>query len=234
LTLTNEDKDALGGMGQNDVFGEILEIAAGCVCCSVRSDFLLAIDTLLAKRHFDYVVLECSGIADVGNLINSLWADRALGSSAVLDAVVCLVDVEELLLQLFHEPTASPTASPSLSLGSINNASPPQPLLNPSLNILKNQLVYSDVAIINKMENVFLIAFHLSIPTLLLTLLPQHQLMANQQHLQHTHLCQHVATSITTAQVLMIPHQRQQPNSPRFSTTSILTHHLEQHNHHRV
>lgn len=132
---------------ENNVFGEILEIADGCVCCSVRSDFLLAIDTLLNQRHFDYVVLECSGIADVGNLITNLWADKSLGSLVTLDGVVCLVDCFQLL-----NSTNWGSNRPPQSQEYPNKIVKSQTSTSSMLNILKNQIVYSDTVIINKLD----------------------------------------------------------------------------------
>lgn len=75
------------GLNENEeeVFGEMLELPDGCVCCSVRSDFALAIEVLLRKRKFDHVVLECSGLADPGALASMFWVDQELESPLYLD-----------------------------------------------------------------------------------------------------------------------------------------------------
>jgi G3E family GTPase len=38
----------------------------GCICCSVKNDFVNALDKLVSMRQFHYIILECSGLADPG------------------------------------------------------------------------------------------------------------------------------------------------------------------------
>jgi len=78
------------------VFGEMLELGNGCVCCSVRNDFVAALELLMKKRKFDYVVLECSGLADPGPLARIFWVDEELESGVYLDGIVTLVDAYHL------------------------------------------------------------------------------------------------------------------------------------------
>ena len=41
---------------------EWIELANGCLCCSVKSDFLLALETLMQQRsRFDYILIETTG-----------------------------------------------------------------------------------------------------------------------------------------------------------------------------
>ncbi len=76
----------------NEVLGDILELGNGCICCSVRSDLLAALEALTRLCRFDYVVVECSGLANPGALAASFWADDAIESSVRLDAIVSVVD----------------------------------------------------------------------------------------------------------------------------------------------
>lgn len=42
--------------------GEWIELANGCLCCSVKDDFLRALEALVEQRHkFDYVLIETTG-----------------------------------------------------------------------------------------------------------------------------------------------------------------------------
>jgi G3E family GTPase len=89
-------EDALRLQDDSGLFGEILELPNGCVCCSVKSDFVLALETLLKKKRFDYVFLECSGLADAGPLARLFWVDEELESNMYLDGIVSLVDARML------------------------------------------------------------------------------------------------------------------------------------------
>lgn len=44
---------------------EWVELANGCLCCSVKSDFVAALEGLMLKRDkFDYIVIETTGEAN--------------------------------------------------------------------------------------------------------------------------------------------------------------------------
>lgn len=100
--LQNETSELMGVeralkiQDDSGTFGEILELKNGCVCCSVRSNFLIAVDELLQKRDFDYVLVECSGIADPGKLTSMFWVDDQLESRVYLDGVISVADASLL------------------------------------------------------------------------------------------------------------------------------------------
>lgn len=41
---------------------EVIELANGCLCCSVKNDFVQALEALLQRRSkFDYILIETTG-----------------------------------------------------------------------------------------------------------------------------------------------------------------------------
>lgn len=62
------------------LFSNVVELANGCVCCSVRDNFALAVEQLASSKRFDYLLLECSGMADPGAIIGMFWIDDGLGA----------------------------------------------------------------------------------------------------------------------------------------------------------
>jgi G3E family GTPase len=72
----------------------------GCVCCNTRSDLQIALRGLVADRergaipHFKRIVIETSGLADPGPILQTFASDRALGSEFHVEATVALVDAE--------------------------------------------------------------------------------------------------------------------------------------------
>ncbi len=78
------------------LFGEVVELGGGCVCCSVRSDMAVALTTLVSKRLFDLVIIECSGLANPGTLAAMFWVDHELESGLYLDSIVCVTDARHL------------------------------------------------------------------------------------------------------------------------------------------
>ncbi|PSS25610.1 hypothetical protein M430DRAFT_33254 [Amorphotheca resinae ATCC 22711] len=80
---------------------EWLEVANGCICCSVRDSGVSAIESLMEKQGaFDYILLETTGLADPGNLAPLFWVDEGLGSTIYLDGIVTLIDAKNILRSL--------------------------------------------------------------------------------------------------------------------------------------
>jgi G3E family GTPase len=77
---------------------EWLELANGCVCCTVKDDLLVTLEQLLERSRvkglpFHHIVIETSGVADPAPLLEVFWVDSALEADLYLDAVVTVCDV---------------------------------------------------------------------------------------------------------------------------------------------
>ena len=85
-----------------DAVEEWLELPNGCLCCTIKTTALQAIESLLDRKRgqIDYILLETTGLADPYPIINSFWADEALECRAYLDGVVCLLDAKNIKSQM--------------------------------------------------------------------------------------------------------------------------------------
>ena len=91
---------------------EHLEVVNGCVCCNVRGDLMQALDRLYHKLFinghtnepaFDAVIIETTGIADPGPIIQTFFIEPSMKAKFTLDAVLTVVDAKQILLRL-EEP----------------------------------------------------------------------------------------------------------------------------------
>jgi G3E family GTPase len=70
----------------------------GCLCCNIRTDLQDTLRSLFADRSrgavpsFERVVIETSGLADPGPVLQTFATDRALGREFHLQALVTVVD----------------------------------------------------------------------------------------------------------------------------------------------
>ncbi|KAG8938588.1 hypothetical protein FRC00_014664, partial [Tulasnella sp. 408] len=72
---------------------EFLEVANGCLCCSVKDSGAAAIEKLMQKRgRFDYILLETTGLADPGPIASIFWHNEEMSEEILLDGVVTVVD----------------------------------------------------------------------------------------------------------------------------------------------
>ena len=75
-----------------------VQLTTGCLCCKVRSDLVLTLGDLAARRaagtlpDFDRVVIETTGLADPAPILQALMTDRDLADIYALGNVVTTVD----------------------------------------------------------------------------------------------------------------------------------------------
>lgn len=87
------DGDMLQECGADNCSAEdIIELANGCICCTVADDFLPSIQQLLQQEpRPDHIIIETSGLALPQPLVQAFnWPD--IKSQVMLDGVVTLVD----------------------------------------------------------------------------------------------------------------------------------------------
>ncbi len=70
----------------------IVELANGCLCCTVADEFVPALDQILARRpQVEHIVIETSGLALPKPLVQAFhWP--AIKSRVTVDGVVAVVD----------------------------------------------------------------------------------------------------------------------------------------------
>ncbi|KAI9714633.1 MAG: hypothetical protein M1812_006298 [Candelaria pacifica] len=103
--LSSDIEKALTVNNNGQQVEEWLDLANGCICCSVKDSGVNAIESLMERRGaFDYILLETTGLADPGNIAPLFWVDEGLGSTIYLDGIVTLVDAKNILLSLDEKP----------------------------------------------------------------------------------------------------------------------------------
>jgi cobalamin biosynthesis protein CobW len=69
----------------------IVELANGCLCCTVADEFVPALDAILGKAGVEHIVIETSGLALPKPLVQAFhWP--AIKSRVTVDSVVVVVD----------------------------------------------------------------------------------------------------------------------------------------------
>jgi cobalamin biosynthesis protein CobW len=87
------DGEILKGCGDESCSDEnIVELANGCLCCTVADEFVPALDQILARHpQVDHIVIETSGLALPKPLVQAFhWP--AIKSRVTVDGVVAVVD----------------------------------------------------------------------------------------------------------------------------------------------
>jgi len=99
LVLVNEIGEiGLDHLLMEQVSGDVIALAGGCLCCTVRSDLIDTLEDLLQRRDegtiapFTRIVIETTGLADPIPILHSLMVHPYVSLRFSLDGVVTLVD----------------------------------------------------------------------------------------------------------------------------------------------
>lgn len=85
-----------GALVMEDV-EEIVELTAGCLCCSLADGLLDVLEEAHKRRdQYDRMVIETTGIADPGSILQVFLDNPAVERAFDLQQVICLVDAENL------------------------------------------------------------------------------------------------------------------------------------------
>ena len=84
---------------------QILQMSNGCVCCTIREDLRDTLRLLAAKKRkglldFERVVIETTGLADPGPVVQTFFMDDEIAESYLVDSVITLVDAKHANGQL--------------------------------------------------------------------------------------------------------------------------------------
>jgi G3E family GTPase len=87
-------------------------LAGGCACCTGKADFIALMRKLCDERsrlgadeaRMQRLVLETSGLADPGPIVDAIRSDPILASHIVVSEIVVAVDALHALSQLASEP----------------------------------------------------------------------------------------------------------------------------------
>jgi G3E family GTPase len=77
---------------------QVTLLGNGCLCCNTRSDLQIALRGLVAERdqgrvpQFRRILIETSGLADPGPILQTFATDRALGGEFHVEVLLAVVD----------------------------------------------------------------------------------------------------------------------------------------------
>lgn len=139
------DRDILAGCGDETCREEdMIELANGCICCTVADDFIPTMTTLLARPDRpDHIVIETSGLALPQPLIRAFnWP--AIKSEVTIDGVVTVADVAALAEGRF--------ASDEDAVDTQRRADEMLDHDTPLGELFEDQLVAADMIVLNKTD----------------------------------------------------------------------------------
>ncbi len=141
------DREIVNGCGIPDCDErDVIELANGCICCTVADDFLPSMQKLLARDPApDHIVIETSGLALPKPLLQAFaWPD--VRARLTVDGVVVVADGPAIAAGRFAgDPEA--VAAQRAADDSIDHETPLEELF-------EEQLASADMVLVNKAEDV--------------------------------------------------------------------------------
>src|ERR1700761_7665762 len=84
-----------------DTDEEVFEMNNGCVCCTIRGDLIRILGGLMRRKGgFDGIIVETTGLADPGPVVQTFFVDDDVKEKTKLDSVTTVVDAKHVFLRL--------------------------------------------------------------------------------------------------------------------------------------
>jgi cobalamin biosynthesis protein CobW len=139
------DGDILKACGnENCSEDDIIELANGCICCTVADDFVPTMQKLLARKdRLDHIIIETSGLALPQPLVRAFnWPE--IKAQVTVDGVITVVDAKALSEGRFADDEDALAAQRAAD----NNLDHE----NPIEELFEDQLNAADLVIVNKQD----------------------------------------------------------------------------------
>ncbi|MFS0848776.1 cobalamin biosynthesis protein CobW [Novosphingobium panipatense] len=123
---------------------DIVELANGCICCTVADDFLPTMQKLLDRPNPpEHIIIETSGLALPKPLVKAFqWPD--IRTRATVDGVVALIDADAVAAGRF--------ATDEAALAAARAADPSLDHESPLEELFEDQLACADMVVLNKTD----------------------------------------------------------------------------------
>lgn len=123
----------------------LVEMTNGCICCTLRDDLLEEVDRLAREGHFDYLLIESSGISEPMPVAATFAFPRddgaTLGDLARLDTMVTVVDAANFLPEL--------AGGDGLAERGLDQYEDDERTVS---DLLMDQIEFADVIVLNKLD----------------------------------------------------------------------------------
>ena len=139
------DAELLAGCGiEGCAEDDIIELANGCICCTVADDFLPTIETLLARAEPpEHIVIETSGLALPKPLVRAFnWPE--VRTRVTVDGVIAVIDAAAVAEGRF--------ATDPDAVAAQRAADPMLDHESPLEEVFEDQLLCADMVVLNKTD----------------------------------------------------------------------------------
>ncbi len=133
----NIDASILNKTGNRVAQVEMVEMQNGCICCTLRDEFMAEIERLSADKSIEAIFVEASGISEPSSIAGAFlnYEETTEDTRVYLKSVVSVVDVDRIYREFLH----SLTADEDTEDGDV-------------INLIMDQLEFCNLMILNKTD----------------------------------------------------------------------------------
>lgn len=101
----NIDASILNRSGNQVVQVEMVEMQNGCICCTLREEFMAEIERLSEDRSIEAIFVEASGISEPSSIAGAFvnYEEMTEDSRVYLKSVVSVVDADRIYREFLHD-----------------------------------------------------------------------------------------------------------------------------------
>ena len=103
----NIDASILNKSGNKLLQVEMVEMQNGCICCTLKDEFMAEIERLSADKSIEAIFVEASGISEPSSIAGAFinYEEMTPDTRVYLKAVVSVVDVDRIYREFLHNLT---------------------------------------------------------------------------------------------------------------------------------
>ena len=133
----NIDASILGKTGNRVAQVEMVEMQNGCICCTLRDEFMAEIERLSQDKSIEAIFVEASGISEPSSIAGAFlnYEEMTEDTRVYLKSVVSVVDVDRIYREFLH----SLSAEEDVEDGDI-------------INLIIDQIEFCNLIILNKTD----------------------------------------------------------------------------------
>ncbi|MCD8169883.1 MAG: GTP-binding protein [Clostridiales bacterium] len=141
LGSVNVDARLLKSNGIRYEKNQLMELTNGCICCSLREDFIRVIKKLALDGRFDSILVEASGVSSPVNIADA-FEDEGTEFPARLDVIVAVADANRIHTEFLA----------ALGEHTSRNVEEGQEEEQDIINLVMEQIEYSNIIVLNKCD----------------------------------------------------------------------------------
>lgn len=133
----NIDASILNKTGNRVAQIEMVEMQNGCICCTLRDEFMAEIERLSADKSIEAIFVEASGISEPSSIAGAFlnYEEMTEDTRVYLKSVVSVVDVDRIYREFLHSLTDEEDAED----GDV-------------INLIMDQIEFCNLMILNKTD----------------------------------------------------------------------------------